>query len=383
MFPSLANQQNKPLGAILWASNNPVHGNYLIDRNGRTVYIHTLDPKNTNTNLAEGKEEKYWIPVTVTHAMIDNVLPNNSQVLPNSTVQVKSGLMSNIPFKGEQAQVTYNGWPLYYYYQDNIGDTYGQAKLGTHFLIHPEGNPIINHAEPLPYEKDEIKSYQILLTPGTPNPDSSSYYRPYGLYGRSSLYRPYGYYRPYLGTSYGHPAYAPHATTVIHNPYGRSDLSYGASNYGNLAPVYDNYTYGLDNLYNPSWNVISYQETYTDYYIWRCWINFALRNSIDINNEQAYRTWLNSGARCDDYAAIQNSYNIWLTRPYDYDYNYFWNFYDFKRRHPNWGWRGDHDSDHDGGGHGGRGGRGGRGGNRGRGRGGNNGGNRGGRGGKK
>lgn len=272
MLPSV----NKPIGAILSVNNDKIYGNFLTDANGKTVYIHTEDSANTNLNNQEGEPGNYWIPVTVRNAMLDNSFPYNSYFKGYNNLN--SSLMSTIPVQTvqgqavNQAQVTYNKWPLYYYYKDqNPGDTQGQGLLGTHFLIRPDGTPIITPQPALPYEQNEVMSYQILLTPGTPLP-----------YGPYNYYRPYGYYR--------------------------------------------------------DWNALSYQQDYTNYYLWRCWVNFALQNGIDINNQQAYLTWINSGAPCLEPSTIQNSYNIWLTRPYGYDNN-FWNSYnDFNRRNNNWNW---------------------------------------------
>ena len=43
----------------------------------------------------------------------------------------------------EGIQVTYNGWPLYFYAGDTVpGDTTGQDQGGVWFVVDPTGEPI-------------------------------------------------------------------------------------------------------------------------------------------------------------------------------------------------------------------------------------------------
>ena len=47
------------------------------------------------------------------------------------------------PTSAEGIQVTYNGWPLYFYAGDTApGDTNGQGQGGVWYVVDPTGNPI-------------------------------------------------------------------------------------------------------------------------------------------------------------------------------------------------------------------------------------------------
>jgi len=59
---------------------------------------------------------------------------------------VRAQLLGTVQRRDGAMQVTYNGWPLYYYARDqNPGDTNGQDVEGfggEWYLVTPEGHPV-------------------------------------------------------------------------------------------------------------------------------------------------------------------------------------------------------------------------------------------------
>ena len=72
-----------------------------------------------------------------------------------ANVELSGGLRRSklgvaLRFDGTQ-QVTYNGWPLYYWVQDKVpGDVKGQYVNNTWFVMDPTGAPNSDHALPTP-----------------------------------------------------------------------------------------------------------------------------------------------------------------------------------------------------------------------------------------
>ncbi len=108
-------EYNKDLGAILMGPK------------GMTVYVFANDKAGSGASTCSSDCAKNWPPVTVANA---------------------SDLVSGINLPGEwgtitrddsSLQVTYNGWPLYYFAKDAaIGDTMGENVGQKWFAVHPE-----------------------------------------------------------------------------------------------------------------------------------------------------------------------------------------------------------------------------------------------------
>ena len=89
-------------------------GTYLVGPNGHTVYLWTADSR--NESACKDACAKVWPPV-----MLKGKLVAGSGV--------KSSLLKSIPRTGGGRQVTYNGWPLYYYAPDTkAGLTKGEGS---------------------------------------------------------------------------------------------------------------------------------------------------------------------------------------------------------------------------------------------------------------
>jgi predicted lipoprotein with Yx(FWY)xxD motif len=111
------------------------HGSYLTDVVGRPLYLFTADKQGTG----EGKAESHcyeacavaWPPVL-------------TEGQPQAGPQAREALLGTIQRRDGLTQATYNGWPLYYYAQDQPqGQPTGQDAHGfggEWYLIQPEGS---------------------------------------------------------------------------------------------------------------------------------------------------------------------------------------------------------------------------------------------------
>lgn len=99
----------------------------LVDANGRTLYRWTNDTGTGKVDCA-GSCAAIWPPF---------ILPSTStKPVVGPGVSGKLGRETNPDGKG--MQITYNGWPLYYYANDKApGDTTGQGVGGTWFVVTP------------------------------------------------------------------------------------------------------------------------------------------------------------------------------------------------------------------------------------------------------
>jgi predicted lipoprotein with Yx(FWY)xxD motif len=112
--------------AALQLTANDQFGKFLTDGDGRSLYLFTKDTKDTSN--CYGKCEAAWPPLlqTVVTATVGDGL---NASLVGTTVR-KDGSM----------QVTYRGWPLYYYTPDQKpGDVTGQAVGKVWWVVSGEG----------------------------------------------------------------------------------------------------------------------------------------------------------------------------------------------------------------------------------------------------
>lgn len=108
--------------------NNEGTPAFLVDGQGRALYISTKDTPNTSACMDDCAVD--WPPVLVTGT-------------PTAGEGVDSTLLGTLTRADGQMQATYNSWPLYYSDDDvNPGDTNGQGVDGEWFLISPTGEPI-------------------------------------------------------------------------------------------------------------------------------------------------------------------------------------------------------------------------------------------------
>lgn len=107
-------------------------GPVLTDGDGRVLYLFTRDERNT-TNCS-GQCAVTWPPL-----MTDGA--------PIAGAGVAANQLRTIARPEGGQQVTYNGWPLYYFRQDAAPkETKGQNVGGNWFVVSPEGGPRQNQA---------------------------------------------------------------------------------------------------------------------------------------------------------------------------------------------------------------------------------------------
>src|SRR5574341_89052 len=109
-------------------------GKFLADGDGRTLYMFARDGKNTATCYDDCA--KRWPPY-LTQAKTDAIEGVNATLI--GTTQRKEGT----------TQITYNGWPLYYWAADTkSGDTFGQGIGNTWWVVTPSGDTVTNPPPP-------------------------------------------------------------------------------------------------------------------------------------------------------------------------------------------------------------------------------------------
>lgn len=104
-------------------------GPYLTDSRGRALYLFTPDTAGASTCYE--KCASMWPPLTAPEGSVRSAGP------------VKSGLIGYVPREDGETQVTYGGWPLYYYARDRGSavasgqDVHGFG--GEWYLVTPAG----------------------------------------------------------------------------------------------------------------------------------------------------------------------------------------------------------------------------------------------------
>ncbi len=103
-------------------------GPILVDSNGMTLYLYTKDTP--NTSVCYDACATNWPPLLVSGELKARDGVDAARL---GTTQRTDGAL----------QVTYNGWPLYYYIKDTQeGDTQGQGVGSVWYVISPAGEMI-------------------------------------------------------------------------------------------------------------------------------------------------------------------------------------------------------------------------------------------------
>ena len=112
-------------GELVNVSQNASLGSFLVDSKGMTLYLFTKDSPNTSN--CYGGCAAYWPPFLTSLA-------------PAAGTGVNASMLGTTKRSDGSMQVTYNGWPLYYYVSDKAaGDTTGENVQGVWFVITPAG----------------------------------------------------------------------------------------------------------------------------------------------------------------------------------------------------------------------------------------------------
>lgn len=121
--------------ATISTAEQAPYGSYLVDAAGWSVYLFKPDADAKGSTCYDACA-KMWPPVL-------------TDGQPMASGVAKEKLLGTIERKNGATQVTYNGWPLYYFVQDDEpGDTTGQDVHGfggEWYLLTPGGELV--HAE--------------------------------------------------------------------------------------------------------------------------------------------------------------------------------------------------------------------------------------------
>ena len=107
---------------------NETLGSFLVDDKGMTLYLFTKDTP--NTTVCYDKCATAWPPLLTTGA-------------PVAGEGVDASLLGTTDRTDGTVQVTYNGWPLYYYEKDKApGDVVGQDVGGVWYVVSAAGEQV-------------------------------------------------------------------------------------------------------------------------------------------------------------------------------------------------------------------------------------------------
>lgn len=119
--------------ARLEVANKDPFGRYLTNQDGKSLYVFMQDEQGGGYSTCDETCAIAWPPYTTTES-------------PNAGDDVDAERLDTFEREDGSAQVTYDGWPLYYFARDVYpGDALGQGldHLGGHwYLISPEGEVI-------------------------------------------------------------------------------------------------------------------------------------------------------------------------------------------------------------------------------------------------
>jgi predicted lipoprotein with Yx(FWY)xxD motif len=108
-------------------------GAYLVDENGKAVYVNINDTAGT-ASTCDDICAQTWAPVLYTGSDIAAV----DETMVGDNINV--ALLGTITRDDGTEQLTYAGWPLYTYVNDlENGDVMGNGMDNTWYLISPEG----------------------------------------------------------------------------------------------------------------------------------------------------------------------------------------------------------------------------------------------------
>jgi predicted lipoprotein with Yx(FWY)xxD motif len=114
-------------GTVVRASLSDTYGPILTDEDGTALYLFMSDTQNGDASACTDAEcMAEWPPFTT----------EGSPVAGGGVIQ---SLLGTITREDGTTQVTYNGWPLYYF---SGGSTSGQGEEGLWFLISPSGEAV-------------------------------------------------------------------------------------------------------------------------------------------------------------------------------------------------------------------------------------------------
>jgi len=132
-------------GAVVQVTNTDEYGEILVGPDGYTLYMFDPDERGAGSSTCYDDCADNWPPLTV-------------ESDPTAGADVGANL-STFERENGARQVTANGWPLYYWANDESpGDTTGQGVNDVWWVLDPGGNPIRASGEDTPSEDDETEN---------------------------------------------------------------------------------------------------------------------------------------------------------------------------------------------------------------------------------
>src|SRR6266508_3801689 len=116
--------------SIMTSTNAAVSEPFLVDQDGRAIYVYAQDTQDSGTSACTGVCLTEWPPVIVTET-------------PTAGTGADTAMLGTITRDDGTMQATYNGWPLYYNFADTApGAITGQGMEGAWYLVSATGNAI-------------------------------------------------------------------------------------------------------------------------------------------------------------------------------------------------------------------------------------------------
>jgi len=116
-------------GATVRAVQNAKFGTILVAANGKTLYRYTIDKKGVNRCSAVAQCAAYWPPLLV-KPTAKTTVGGGASVSLLGTIKAAHGMR----------QVTYAGWPLYYFVGDKAaGQVNGQGFEKQWYVVNTKG----------------------------------------------------------------------------------------------------------------------------------------------------------------------------------------------------------------------------------------------------
>ncbi len=126
--PSADTATPQAMGASVMLAKNEKLGDILVDAKGMTLYLYTKDTRNTSN--CYDKCATNWPPLL-------------TEGKPAAGNGVDASLLGTTERKDGKLQVTYNGWPLYYWIKDQKpGDATGQDVGGVWYVLNAKGEEV-------------------------------------------------------------------------------------------------------------------------------------------------------------------------------------------------------------------------------------------------
>ncbi|MDH3303343.1 MAG: hypothetical protein OES24_22800 [Acidimicrobiia bacterium] len=124
--PASTTQPAAAAAAVAVAVADSGLGMILVDGDGNTLYLFL--PDNQGASVCYDQCEANWPP------LVDTIEAGDG---------IDDSLLGTAPRTDGTEQITYNGWPLYYFANDAApGDTNGQGLSDVWYVISPEGDGI-------------------------------------------------------------------------------------------------------------------------------------------------------------------------------------------------------------------------------------------------